>query len=104
MQYTARSFSQFATSFLPRALAPQTRAVRPEGLFPATGSLGTDEKDPLTRAWYEPLFERLGDRFVSLRWLQQGELHAYLFYILAMVVAALAWVSLREPFTWWRGP
>ena len=36
----------------------------------------------------------------QLRWLQQGILHAYLFYILAVVVAALTWVSLRT----WAGP
>jgi hypothetical protein len=28
-------------------------------------------------------------------WVQQGVLHAYLFYILAAVVVTLTWVSLR---------
>ena len=101
MQYTARSFSGFATgSILPGALAPHTRAERPLGLFPAAGALAAEEKDPLTRSWYEPFFTRVADRFTSLRWLQQGELHAYLFYILAVVVAALTWVSLRG----WSAP
>jgi NADH:ubiquinone oxidoreductase subunit 5 (subunit L)/multisubunit Na+/H+ antiporter MnhA subunit len=96
MQYTARSFSELATALiLPRALAPRTKAARPVGLFPSAGTLGTEEADPLTRGWYEPLFTRVADRFTGLRWLQQGELHAYLFYILAVVVAALTWVSLR---------
>ena len=98
MQYTARSFAQIATAqLLPRALSPRIAEQRPAGLFPAPAEFRTDEADPLTRGWYEPFFTRWAERFVSLRWLQQGALHAYLFYILAVVVAALTWVSLR---TW----
>ena len=67
----------------------------PRGLFPAPASWYTEEADPVTHRWYEPFFTRWADRFAGLRWLQQGVLHAYLFYILAVAVAALAWASLR---------
>lgn len=101
MQYTGRSFAQIATAhLLPRALSPTIAERRPVGLFPSAGALHGEEADPFTRRWYEPFFTRWADRFVSLRWLQQGMLHAYLFYILAVVVAALTWVSLRT----WAGP
>jgi formate hydrogenlyase subunit 3/multisubunit Na+/H+ antiporter MnhD subunit len=97
MQYTGRSFAELATSrLLPGALSPTIAARRPAGLFPAPGELRGADADPLTRAWYEPFFTRWAERFVSLRWLQQGVLHAYLFYILAVAVAALTWVSVRD--------
>ncbi|MFL5275411.1 MAG: proton-conducting transporter membrane subunit [Myxococcales bacterium] len=96
MQYTASSFAQIATGeLLPGALTPRTIDERPRGLFPHGGAFRTEVADPLTRSWYEPFFTRWADRFTGLRWLQQGVLHAYLLYILAVVVAALGWASLR---------
>jgi hydrogenase-4 component B len=96
MQYTARSFAQIATAeLLPEALVPRAIEDRPRGLFPRAGAFRSEQADPLTRSWYEPFFTRWADRFTGLRWLQQGVLHAYLFYMLALVVAALAWASLR---------
>jgi hypothetical protein len=44
---------------------------------------------------YQPFLARWADRFVRLRWLQQGILHIYILYILAVLVAALGWRSLR---------
>ncbi len=96
MQYTARSFAQIATDeLLPRGLTPRATEHRPRGLFPPPASFRAEDTDPLTRSWFEPFFTRWADRFSGLRWLQQGVLHAYLFYILAAAVAALTWVSLR---------
>src|SRR5206468_12882283 len=97
MQYTASSFAQIASAqLLPQALSPRIAEQRPAGLFPAGGEFRSNDADPLTRGWYEPFFTRWADRFVGLRWVQQGVLHAYLFYILAVAVAALAWASLRD--------
>jgi len=96
MQYTASSFAQIATAqLLPEALSPRIAEQRPAGLFPARGKFRSNDADPLTRRWYEPFFTRWADRFVSFRWVQQGVLHAYLFYILAAVVVALTWASIR---------
>ena len=100
MQYTARSFSQMLSErVLPQSLAPRLEIERPAGLFPAPGRLTSDCSDPLTRGVYEPFFDRWARRFQRLRWLQQGDLHAYLLYILFVVIAALGWSSVR----WWRG-
>ena len=91
----------------PDAFDPRTRGITPSDPLPTlrrgVGGLRPGrlpEADPLTRAWYQPFFTRWADRFVSFRWLQQGVLHAYLFYILAIAMAALAWVSLRD----WLAP
>jgi NADH:ubiquinone oxidoreductase subunit 5 (subunit L)/multisubunit Na+/H+ antiporter MnhA subunit len=96
MQYTAGSFAQLATEdLLPAALAPRASVQLPRGLFPAPAAWRTEDADPLLRRWYEPFVARWADRFAGLHWLQQGVLHVYLFYILAVAVAGLAWASLR---------
>ncbi|HET9752970.1 MAG TPA: oxidoreductase, partial [Myxococcales bacterium] len=100
MQYTARSFAQLAADLLfPAALRPRTTQDPPQGLFPARALFAAEDKDPLTRRWYEPFFTRWAERFATLRWVQQGVVHAYLFYILAVVVVALGWSALQG---WWR--
>jgi hydrogenase-4 component B len=99
MQYTARSFAQLAADLLlPASLRPRAAVDRPHGLFPARAWFAAEDADPLTRRWYEPFFIRWAERFASLRWVQQGVVHAYLFYILAVVVAALGWSALQG---WW---
>jgi hydrogenase-4 component B len=94
MQYTARSFSEFVSyRLLPRTLRPRIEKDLPVSPFPATGSFSSRCTDPLTHGVYEPFFARWADRFVRLRWIQQGALHVYLLYIFVVAVAALAWIS-----------
>jgi hypothetical protein len=101
MQYTGASFAQILTEhLLPPSLRARLTVKIPEGLFPEAGRLASESTDPLTRAAYEPFFDRWSRRFARLRWLQQGVLHAYLLYILIVVVVALAWASARR---WWGG-
>jgi NADH:ubiquinone oxidoreductase subunit 5 (subunit L)/multisubunit Na+/H+ antiporter MnhA subunit len=97
VQYTGRSFAELLVGgALPRWLRPLHHVRPPEGLFPTSASFSSDTTDPMTRAAYEPLLARLGDRFAWLRWLQQGSLHAYLVYIATMTILGLAWVSVRK--------
>jgi hypothetical protein len=98
MQYTGRSFAEVAAErLLPPPFRLKVVLEKPNSIFPSPGNLSaSDTTDPLTRTVYEPFFERWGRRFARLRWLQQGVLHAYLTYILAVVVAALVWASLRR--------
>lgn len=99
MQYTARSFAELVgTRALPRWLRVPVQVRAPKGPFPAPGRLASTQVDPFTRGVYEPLFARLDDRFARLRFLQQGNLHVYLLYVLATLVLGLAWVAL------WGGP
>jgi NADH:ubiquinone oxidoreductase subunit 5 (subunit L)/multisubunit Na+/H+ antiporter MnhA subunit len=96
MQYTARSFADFvAGRLLPRPLQARIRQRPPAALFPVGSAFASEATDPWTRALYEPFLSRWANRFARLRWLQQGQLHAYLLYILAVVVVSLAWISLR---------
>lgn len=97
MQYGARSFSELASEqVLPAMLGPRVTRVKPVGLFPGAARFSADDRDPLTRRWYEPAFARVAGWLASLAWVQRGVLTAYLTYVFAAVLAALLWVSLRS--------
>jgi NADH:ubiquinone oxidoreductase subunit 5 (subunit L)/multisubunit Na+/H+ antiporter MnhA subunit len=93
MQYTARSFSQLFVDGLPRALRPRTEVRPPIGLFPAPGAFVESTHDPLTRGVYEPSMSRAADAFARVRWVQQGVVQLYVFYVLVALVGALAWAA-----------
>jgi len=97
MQYTARSFSEHLISRLvPRWLRPGAHRPVLSWLFPAPSRFSTESEDPLTRRAYRPFLSTGADRFARIRWMQQGELHLYVVYILAAVVLALGWLSVRR--------
>jgi hydrogenase-4 component B len=101
MQYTARAFAELLTTrVLPRWVRPRLRVHPPEGTFPRKATFASDGTDPLTRGAYEPLLVGSGKRFARLRFLQQGNLHIYLLYVLAAVIGGLAWVAVRERLLW----
>jgi hypothetical protein len=97
MQYAASSFSEvLAERLLPASLRARLATVAPDAIFPSQGSFSTETTDPFTRDVYEPFLARWADRFMRLRWLQQGSLHAYLLYILLVLLIALGWMSVRS--------
>jgi hydrogenase-4 component B len=99
MQYTGRSFAEMiAEHLLPRGLRPRTKRQPPQGLFPGAGKFEAECADPVSQKVYQPFFRHWANRFARLRFLQQGKVHIYLFYIMLMVVLALAWTALRA---WW---
>jgi len=97
MQYTASAFSELLSErLIPRSLRPRRSGSRPAGLFPAGASFAADSRDPATRGFYEPFFERWADRFSRLRWMQQGMLHVYLTYVLVALLVGLGWSSVAS--------
>jgi len=99
MQYRASGFSDLLVArVIPRWLRGAYRVRPPEGVFPVTASFALDTTDPVTRAAYEPLLARWGERFARLRFLQQGNVHVYILYIVATAIGALVWVMARD---WW---
>ena len=97
MQYTGHAFAEmFTTRVLPRWMRRRLAVHPPEGLFPGVASFSGDTSDPLTRAIYQPFLTRWADRFSRLRFLQQGNVHIYIVYILVAAIAALAWVAARD--------
>lgn len=93
MQYTGSSFAQLFTDLLPRALRPRFDVRSPTGLFPKPGAFVGSSDDPLTRAVYEPSLARAADWFSRLRWVQQGAVQLYVFYVLVALAVALAWTA-----------
>jgi hypothetical protein len=100
MQYTGRAFSALATRVLPRWIRARLHVRPPEGPFPVASTFASDPADPLTRSIYEPLLVTSGKRFARLRFVQQGNLHIYLSYILAAVIGGLVWVAVRDGVGW----
>ncbi|HEX9294556.1 MAG TPA: proton-conducting transporter membrane subunit [Polyangiaceae bacterium] len=96
MQYTASSFAELISARMPKILRAELSVVAPSTLFPVPARLSSACSDPLTRGVYEPFVTRWAERFARLRWLQQGVLHVYLFYILFAALVALAWSSLYD--------
>lgn len=97
MQYTGSGFSElFAARVLPRSMRASSAVSRPEGAFPSAAAFASQATDPLMRGAYEPFLVRWGDRFARLRFLQQGNVHVYILYIIATAIAGLAWVAARE--------
>jgi formate hydrogenlyase subunit 3/multisubunit Na+/H+ antiporter MnhD subunit len=96
IQYVARSFSElFAEHLLPRPFRARLRLERTDRLFGPGLSLEANDVDPLTRGAYEPFLSRWADRLSRLRWMQQGSLHLYVVYIMAIAIVGVAWLSLR---------
>lgn len=97
IQYTALSFGQMAgAQMLPRWMRSRIRRRSPEGLFPEPGLLTAAIADPVSRRAFDPFFRRMADRCMRLRVLQQGKVHVYITYILAMLILTLAWLTLRR--------
>ena len=59
-------------------------------------SIDNEMVDPVTRGVYEPFFKNWANRFVRLRFMQQGILHVYVLYILVTLLVALTWSTVRS--------
>lgn len=91
MQYTASSFAQLLVGLFAWALHPRSHAPGPQPLFPRGGHFRSHVPDLVLDVVLRPAF-RLGARVTaSFRFLQQGSIHAYLFYIVAFLVLLLVW-------------
>lgn len=91
IQYSARGISElFTETLLLRPFTPKCEVRLPVGVLPKPAAFESNGHDPLTRGVYEPFFTRWADRFARLRWMQQGQLHIYLLYILMTLLIALA--------------
>jgi NADH:ubiquinone oxidoreductase subunit 5 (subunit L)/multisubunit Na+/H+ antiporter MnhA subunit len=101
MQYTGASFAQLMVGrVFPQFLRNRTAPTSPTGLFPRDGTFVSESPDPISERMYEPFFNYLAERFARLRWVQQGKIHFYLLYIMAVVVLSFVWISVRA----WVGP
>ncbi len=92
MAYKAEGYSEFAHNhLLPQALCPEISKTRPRTLFPTVVVFFQHSHEVVLQRCYQPLFFYLTERCVRLRWLQQGKLHLYLFYIFICCTLLMLW-------------
>ena len=91
MQYTATGFAQPLTSGARAILRPQVEARLPQGVFPVAASYESHAPDVARTGLFDPLFRRLAVGLGWFRWLQQGQVHWYVLYIVVVLMVLLAW-------------
>jgi NADH:ubiquinone oxidoreductase subunit 5 (subunit L)/multisubunit Na+/H+ antiporter MnhA subunit len=97
MSYTGDSFAELTQShLLPAGLRLAAAGEAVTGLFPRAVKLAHHGLDPILGRWFLPGFERVADRCVRLRWLQQGRLPVYLLYVFLACAVLMAWSVLTE--------
>ena len=91
MQYTATGYAQPLTSGAQAILRPHVEAKLPQGIYPASASFEIHTPDVARTGLFDPLFRRLAAGLGWFRWLQQGQVHWYVLYIVVVLMVLLAW-------------
>ena len=95
MQYTGPSYAESILAFF-RAVAPVHEEHRPiEGRFPEGTAYHSHVDDVAERGSGALIVRPVQALFDSLRWIQHGDIHLYVGYILLAIVGLLLFV--------WRG-
>jgi hydrogenase-4 component B len=91
MQYTASSFAQILGGLFAWIQRPRVRRPGVEAVFLGRTSFKSHVPDIMLDVLLKPAF-RLGAKALSsFRFIQAGNIHAYLFYIVMFLIALLLW-------------
>jgi hydrogenase-4 component B len=91
MQYTSSSFAQMLVELFAWALRPRTHKPKIAAIFPQETAFHSEVPDPVLDEAVLPTV-RFGARVFSwFRFVQQGSIQAYLFYIFLALIALLLW-------------
>jgi formate hydrogenlyase subunit 3/multisubunit Na+/H+ antiporter MnhD subunit len=92
MAYTGDGFAELTQNhLLPSGLRLAAAGEPVAGLFPRAARVALHGLDPVLGRWFLPGLERVADRCVRLRWLQQGRLPVYLLYVFVACAVLMAW-------------
>jgi formate hydrogenlyase subunit 3/multisubunit Na+/H+ antiporter MnhD subunit len=91
MQYTASSYAQPLLDMFKPLLRPSIALDKPEGLFPVRAALETETPDFFRQNLYRPVFGGVAWLVMRLRWLQEGHVQLYIFYIVLTLLILLIW-------------
>ncbi len=91
MQYRGYSLVQTVTGLFGGLLSIRRRSTLPSGLFPHRSLMVVKVPDAFLSSFYEPLFRGLTWILGRLRWLQHGNVHLYILYILITLVTLMFW-------------
>jgi len=89
MQYTSSSFAQMLVSLFAWVLRPQARIPREQSLMPGATKFGSHVPDIVLDGVLRPTFQFGARITASFRFLQAGNVHAYLFYIVLFLIFLL---------------
>lgn len=91
MQYTASSFAQPIMNLFRMLLGFRQQHMLPEGVFPKTMTLHTDAPDIFRKFLFRPIFVGIQNGLGIFRWLQHGNVHLYILYILITLLVLMFW-------------
>jgi len=91
MQYTASSFADPIVRLFGGLLRTRRTFSAPAGLFPQKASFSSETPDIYHEKLYRPAFRGLERFFSRFRVIQHGRVNLYILYIVAALVALLAW-------------
>jgi hydrogenase-4 component B len=91
MQYTASSFAQPILGLFRMLLGTRQQHMQVEGVFPKAANLRTDTPDVFQRFLFRPIFIGIGRGLEAFRWLQHGNVHLYILYILITLLVLMFW-------------
>ena len=91
MQYTSSSFAELLVGIFAWALRPAVHRPEIRGPFPGPAAFHSHVPDVVLDRFVLPGVARVVRAFGWFRWVQQGSVQAYLFYILVTLVLSLLW-------------
>jgi len=97
MQYTAASFPAPALGTVEGLVSRTVQGGPPEGYFPAAARREERLADAAGERFVVPLARRFLEALARVRVLQGGRLQLYLLYVLATLIALLAWQLVLSP-------
>jgi hydrogenase-4 component B len=89
MQYTTSSFADSVVRLFSWALRPDFHLPQLATLFPASASFSSHVPDTILDRGVLPVSRRMGRIFLWFRWVQRGNVHLYLLYVLATLLFTL---------------
>ncbi|PWB73050.1 hypothetical protein C3F09_05745 [candidate division GN15 bacterium] len=91
MQYTAPSFVLPITGLFNRVLKTRRHRERPDGLFPTAAAIETHTPDIFQERLFRPILAGTERLLGVFRWLQHGNVHIYVLYILITLLVLMFW-------------
>ena len=91
MQYTASSFALPITKMFQALLRTVQHFEQPEGIFPKAASLKAHTPDVFQELLFRPVFIGIRRALGAFRWLQHGNVHLYILYILITLLVLMFW-------------
>ncbi len=91
MQYTATSFAQPLVDMFRMLLGTRRKRLQIDGAFPKAVALHTETPDVFRKLLFRPIFVGVRKGLDAFHWLQHGNVHLYILYILITLFVLMFW-------------